>query len=132
AGRPDRAHRRRGDRGGRAGDRPRDARGGREPAPGARPRDGPAADGAAGAPAPPSRRRVAAAGRGTRRGQRRDGGGVAVTAGLDFNDRVLSDIRAAADIVEVIGDHTTLKKAGKSWKGLCPFHREKSPSFTVD
>jgi DNA primase len=55
-----------------------------------------------------------------------------VTEGLDFNDRVLADIRAAADIVEVIGDHTTLKKAGRSWKGLCPFHREKTPSFTVD
>ena len=51
---------------------------------------------------------------------------------LDFNDRVLSDIRSAADIVEVIGEHTTLKKAGNSWKGLCPFHREKTPSFTVN
>jgi DNA primase len=55
-----------------------------------------------------------------------------MTEFLDFNDRVLSDIRAAADIVEVIGDHTALKKAGKSWKGLCPFHSEKTPSFTVD
>jgi DNA primase len=51
---------------------------------------------------------------------------------LDFNDRVLSDIRSAADIVEVVGEHTTLKKAGNSWKGLCPFHREKTPSFTVN
>ncbi len=51
---------------------------------------------------------------------------------LDFNDRVLADIRAAADIVDVIGEHTTLKKAGNSWKGLCPFHREKTPSFTVN
>ena len=38
----------------------------------------------------------------------------------------------AADIVEVIGDHTRLKKAGRSWKGLCPFHNERTPSFTVD
>jgi len=51
---------------------------------------------------------------------------------LDLNDRVLADIRSAADIVEVIGEHTTLKKAGNSWKGLCPFHREKTPSFTVN
>ena len=51
---------------------------------------------------------------------------------LDLNERVLSDIRAAADIVDVIGEHTTLKKAGNSWKGLCPFHREKTPSFTVN
>jgi DNA primase len=51
---------------------------------------------------------------------------------LDFNDRVLSDIRSAADIVEVVSEHTQLKKAGNSWKGLCPFHREKTPSFTVN
>jgi DNA primase len=51
---------------------------------------------------------------------------------LDLNERVIGDIRSAADIVEIIGEHTTLKKAGKSWKGLCPFHREKTPSFTVD
>lgn len=55
-----------------------------------------------------------------------------MTEFLDINERVLADIRSAADIVEVIGEHTTLKKAGKSWKGLCPFHREKTPSFTVN
>ncbi len=51
---------------------------------------------------------------------------------LDINDRVLAELRMAADIVEVIGDHTRLKKAGRSWKGLCPFHNERTPSFTVD
>jgi DNA primase catalytic core len=51
---------------------------------------------------------------------------------LDINDRVLAELRGAADIVEVIGDHTRLKKAGRSWKGLCPFHNERTPSFTVD
>jgi DNA primase len=55
-----------------------------------------------------------------------------MTGSPDFNDRVLSEIRLAADIVEIVGEHTALKKAGKSWKGLCPFHREKTPSFTVD
>jgi DNA primase len=51
---------------------------------------------------------------------------------LDINDRVLAELRMAADIVDVIGDHTRLKKAGRSWKGLCPFHNERTPSFTVD
>ena len=51
---------------------------------------------------------------------------------LDINDRVLAELRSAADIVEVIGEHTRLKKAGRSWKGLCPFHNERTPSFTVD
>ncbi len=51
---------------------------------------------------------------------------------LDITDSVLAELRSAADIVEVIGDHTRLKKAGRSWKGLCPFHNERTPSFTVD
>ncbi len=51
---------------------------------------------------------------------------------LDITDQVLAELRSAADIVEVIGEHTKLKKAGRSWKGLCPFHRERTPSFTVD
>src|SRR5215831_6333068 len=51
---------------------------------------------------------------------------------LDITDSVLAELRSATDIVEVIGEHTKLKKAGRSWKGLCPFHRERTPSFTVD
>ncbi len=51
---------------------------------------------------------------------------------LDINDNVLAELRAASDIVEVIGEHTRLKKGGRSWKGLCPFHNERTPSFTVD
>jgi DNA primase len=51
---------------------------------------------------------------------------------LDINDSVLAELRAATDIVEVISEHTRLKKAGRSWKGLCPFHNERTPSFTVD
>lgn len=51
---------------------------------------------------------------------------------LDINDAVLAQLRSAADIVEVIGEQTRLKKAGRSWKGLCPFHNERTPSFTVD
>lgn len=40
-------------------------------------------------------------------------------------------LRQQADIVAVVGDHTTLKRAGRSFKGLCPFHTERTPSFTV-
>lgn len=39
-------------------------------------------------------------------------------------------LRQQADIVAVIGDYTQLRRAGKSFKGLCPFHTEKTPSFT--
>jgi DNA primase len=55
-----------------------------------------------------------------------------MTLDLDINDSVLAQLRSAADIVEVIGEHTRLRKAGRSWKGLCPFHNERTPSFTVD
>jgi len=51
---------------------------------------------------------------------------------LDITDSVMAELRSAADIVQVIGEHTRLKKAGRSWKGLCPFHNERTPSFTVD
>ena len=50
----------------------------------------------------------------------------------DLNDSVIAQVRQAADIVDFIGQVTPLKLAGKSYKGLCPFHREKTPSFTVD
>jgi DNA primase len=51
---------------------------------------------------------------------------------LDITDTVMAELRSASDIVQVIGEHTRLKKAGRSWKGLCPFHNERTPSFTVD
>jgi len=43
----------------------------------------------------------------------------------------VADIRNTADIVDVISDAVLLKKAGKNYVGLCPFHSEKTPSFTV-
>jgi DNA primase len=41
------------------------------------------------------------------------------------------EVRDRASIVEVISDYVTLKKAGRNYMGLCPFHAEKTPSFTV-
>lgn len=40
-------------------------------------------------------------------------------------------VKDQADIVAVVGRHVTLKKAGATYKGLCPFHKEKTPSFNV-
>lgn len=51
---------------------------------------------------------------------------------LDLNDSIIAQVRSAADIVEFVAQVTPVKPAGKSYKGLCPFHREKSPSFHVD
>ncbi len=46
-------------------------------------------------------------------------------------EEVINRIRDRADIVEIIGAHLSLSKAGQHYKGLCPFHSEKTPSFTV-
>ncbi len=49
-----------------------------------------------------------------------------------FPDTFVQDLKAQVDIVSVIGEVTPLKKAGVAWKGLCPFHQEKTPSFSVN
>jgi DNA primase len=51
---------------------------------------------------------------------------------VDLNDSLIAQVRSAADIVDFVQQVTPLKLAGKSYKGLCPFHREKTPSFHVD
>ena len=51
-------------------------------------------------------------------------------AGLIPQD-FIDDLVARADIVEVVGRRTELKKAGREFKACCPFHDEKTPSFTV-
>lgn len=43
----------------------------------------------------------------------------------------VEDVRAAADIVKIVGDYVQLRKAGANMMGLCPFHQEKTPSFAV-
>jgi len=49
----------------------------------------------------------------------------------EITDDLKHDVLAATDIVALVGSVTGLKKAGNSWKGLCPFHGEKTPSFHV-
>ena len=46
-------------------------------------------------------------------------------------DPFVAKVRESLDVVEVIGQYVQLKRAGKAWKGRCPFHEEKTPSFTV-
>jgi DNA primase len=45
---------------------------------------------------------------------------------------VLEEIRTRVDLVDLVGAYVPLKRAGERWKGLCPFHQEKTPSFTVN
>ncbi|HKV43335.1 MAG TPA: DNA primase [bacterium] len=45
---------------------------------------------------------------------------------------ITDEIRRRVNILEVVSQHVTVRRAGRSYKGLCPFHSEKTPSFTVD
>ena len=45
--------------------------------------------------------------------------------------RFIDDLLARIDVVEVVGERVQLKKTGRNYSGLCPFHQEKTPSFTV-
>ena len=47
------------------------------------------------------------------------------------SDNIVDEIKSRCNIVDVIGQHVVLKRAGSNYKGLCPFHGEKTPSFVV-
>jgi DNA primase len=52
-------------------------------------------------------------------------------ASYDLSPQVVEQVRQAADIVAVVGEVVSLRKAGKNYVGLCPFHGERTPSFYV-
>ncbi|MEI7623612.1 MAG: DNA primase [Actinomycetes bacterium] len=51
---------------------------------------------------------------------------------MGIQDDDIAAVRNAADIVAVISEHVQLKRVGRRWQGLCPFHQEKSGSFSVN
>ena len=48
-----------------------------------------------------------------------------------YSEDLIDEILASTDIVEVINEYVPLKRRGANFLGLCPFHKEKTPSFTV-
>ncbi len=50
---------------------------------------------------------------------------------MRFSPSFLDELRSRISLVDLIGRRVALKRAGREWKGLCPFHREKTPSFHV-
>ena len=48
-----------------------------------------------------------------------------------LEEALIDEIKSANDIVDIVGEYVTLKRTGTSYKGLCPFHKEKTPSFSV-
>src|SRR5215831_2053375 len=56
--------------------------------------------------------------------------GTVGTVGIP--DEEVAQVRSATDIVALISEHALLKKVGRRWTGLCPFHTEKTPSFSVN
>jgi DNA primase len=51
---------------------------------------------------------------------------------LPIPDHLVEEIRQRADLVEVVSEHTRLKRAGKTWRGPCPLHGGEGPNFSVD
>jgi DNA primase len=49
-----------------------------------------------------------------------------------FPQTFIEDLKRQADIVRIVQDFVTLKKAGANWVGRCPFHKETKPSFSVN
>ena len=51
---------------------------------------------------------------------------------MRFSPQFLDELRARLPVSEVVGQRVKLKKAGREWKGLSPFNKEKTPSFCVN
>jgi len=51
---------------------------------------------------------------------------------MKIKEETIEEIKRRADIVEIIGEYVVLKKTGANFKGVCPFHQEKTPSFIVN
>ena len=50
---------------------------------------------------------------------------------MGIHDEDVARVREATDIVAVISEYVQLKRVGRRWQGLCPFHAERTPSFSV-
>ena len=50
---------------------------------------------------------------------------------MRYSDEILDEVKRSNDIVEVVSQYVSLKRSGRNYFGLCPFHNEKSPSFSV-
>ena len=50
---------------------------------------------------------------------------------LRYSDEIIEEVKQSNDIVEVISQYIHLKRSGRNYFGICPFHNEKSPSFSV-
>ncbi len=48
-----------------------------------------------------------------------------------IHPRTIDSVKDRADIVEIVGEHVVLKKKGKEYVGICPFHEDSRPSMTV-
>ena len=48
-----------------------------------------------------------------------------------YSDDIIEEIINSNDIVDVVSQYVTLKRSGRNFLGLCPFHKEKTPSFSV-
>lgn len=51
---------------------------------------------------------------------------------VHLTPQLVQAVRDAVDVVDIASEHTRLKQAGRRWSGLCPLHKEKTPSFSVD
>ena len=49
-----------------------------------------------------------------------------------YGDNAIDEVRQRADLVEIIGAHVRLRRTGRNFVGLCPFHNEQTPSFSVN